>query len=141
VSDQLRDGFPFPYTVEHAKLFLAGNSPGPVSNLAIEIDGLAVGSIGCRPGQDIERVSGEIGYWLGVDYWGRGIMTEAVTAATKLFFEQLDLQRIFAVPFATNEASCRVLEKSGYRLEGLLPQSAIKDGQVRDQAQYGAYRA
>jgi [ribosomal protein S5]-alanine N-acetyltransferase len=44
--------------------------------------------------------------------------------------------RVFAVPFATNTASCRVLEKAGYVLEGRLRRSAIKDGRVIDQLQY-----
>jgi ribosomal-protein-alanine N-acetyltransferase len=48
--------------------------------------------------------------------------------------------RLFALPFADNPGSIRVLEKAGYALEGRLRQSAIKDGRVRDQCLYAAYR-
>jgi ribosomal-protein-alanine N-acetyltransferase len=55
-------------------------------------------------------------------------------------FELLELQRIFALPFADNIGSIRVLEKAGYALEGRLLQSAIKDGTIRDQLLYAAYK-
>jgi RimJ/RimL family protein N-acetyltransferase len=83
------------------------------------------------------RVSAEIGYWLGVSHWGRGIITEAVGAVTGYALAQHgDLRRLYAVPFGWNGASVRVLEKAGYRLEGRMRQSAVKDGQVIDQLLY-----
>jgi RimJ/RimL family protein N-acetyltransferase len=85
---------------------------------------------------DVERVSAEIGYWLGEAFWGRGIATDALTAVTRLAIERYHLTRLFALPFATNIASCRVLEKAGYALEGRLRRSAIKDGVILDQLQY-----
>jgi RimJ/RimL family protein N-acetyltransferase len=84
-------------------------------------------------------VSAEIGYWLGEPYWGRGIMTEALTAVTLYAIERHQLTRLFALPFAGNVASCRVLEKSGYTLEGRLRRSAIKSGVILDQLQYAFY--
>ena len=104
------------------------------------MDGAAAGGNGLEVLGDIERVSAEIGYWLGRACWTRGVMTEAVRAVTLEAFRRFDLTRIFAVPFADNRASIRVLEKAGYALEGRMPQSAIKDGRVRDQLMYGAYR-
>ena len=85
---------------------------------------------------DVERVSAEIGYWLGEPFWGRGIVTEALIAVTRYAIATHGLTRVFAVPFASNTASCRVLEKAGYVLEGRLRRSAIKDGQIIDQLQY-----
>jgi RimJ/RimL family protein N-acetyltransferase len=85
---------------------------------------------------DVERVSAEIGYWLAEPFWGRGIATEALAAVTSYAIETHGFTRVFAVPFATNPASCRVLEKAGYVLEARLRRSAIKDGQVIDQLQY-----
>jgi RimJ/RimL family protein N-acetyltransferase len=137
----LRDRFPHPYLEEHGRAFLdliARQSPARV--WAIEVDGAAAGAIGLELFGDVERVSAEIGYWLGRACWGRGIMTEAVAAVTAEAFRQYDLTRIFALPFADNRASIRVLQKAGYWLEGRLPQSAIKDGQLRDQLMFGAYR-
>ena len=55
---------------------------------------------------------------------------------TSYAIETHGFTRMFAVPFATNPASCRVLEKAGYVLEARLRRSAIKDGQVIDQLQY-----
>jgi RimJ/RimL family protein N-acetyltransferase len=86
-------------------------------------------------------VSAEIGYWLGEPFWGRGVMTAAVKAVTAEAFREFDLRRIFALPFADNPGSIRVLEKAGYALEGRLRHSAIKDGVVRDQLLFASYKA
>jgi RimJ/RimL family protein N-acetyltransferase len=142
VSIQLRDRFPYPYTQEDGRRFLEFvAATRPSTNWAIEVDGDAAGGIGLQLLTDVERVSAEIGYWLGERLWGRGIMTDAVRAATAYSFDRFQLSRIFALPFADNPASVRVLEKAGYSLEGRLPQSAIKEGVIRDQLLYGAYRS
>jgi [ribosomal protein S5]-alanine N-acetyltransferase len=138
---QLRDRFPYPYLEENGRKFLEHiTAQSPPMVWAIEVDGEAAGGIGLEPKTDVERVSAEIGYWLGQAYWGRGIVTEVVTAVTAQAFHRFDLLRIFALPFADNPGSIRVLEKAGYVLEGRLPQSTIKDGRVRDQLMFGAYR-
>jgi ribosomal-protein-alanine N-acetyltransferase len=139
---QLRDRFPHPYLEEHGRKFLdyVGRQ-SPTLVWAIEVDGEAAGGIGLELQSDVERVSAEIGYWLGRAYWGRGVMTDAVTAITLEIFRRFDLLRIFALPFADNPGSIRVLQKAGYSLEGRLPQSSVKDGRVRDQLLFGAYRA
>lgn len=141
VSIHLRDRFPFPYELEHAKTFLGwlANQPSPTV-WAIEVDGEAVGGIGIELHSDIERVSAEIGYWLGEAVWGRGIVTEALRAVTAEAFTRYELTRIYAVPFADHQASIRVLEKAGYVKEGVMRQSAIKDGRIRDQALYATYK-
>lgn len=137
----LRDRFPYPYTETHARQFLTHiATQTPQTVWAIEVDGEAAGAIGLVLMSDVERVSAEIGYWLGEAVWGRGIGTAALRAVTAEAFRRFELLRIFALPFADNVASIRVLEKAGYALEGRLPQSAIKDGIVRDQLLYGAYK-
>ncbi len=142
VSKHLRDRFPFPYQVQHGRTFLdwIGQQPMPTV-WAIEVAGEAAGGIGIERLRDVERVSAEIGYWLGESAWGHGIVTEALVAVTAEVFRQFDLTRIYALPFADNLASVRVLEKAGYALEGHLRQSAIKDGTIRDQLLYAAYKA
>lgn len=136
----LRDAFPHPYTERDARRWLAQVvSLHAESHLAIVVDDQAVGSIGYRRGEDVERVSAEIGYWLGEAFWGRGIMTDALRAATAEAFRAGELHRIFALPFAGNTTSCRVLEKAGYQIEGRLYRSAIKDGVVMDQMLYASY--
>lgn len=139
----LRDAFPHPYGAEDARAFLRMVAAmDPRTFFAITVDDEAVGGIGYTPHHDVERVSAEIGYWLGAAFWGRGITTAALTAVTAYAFERhADLRRIYAVPYAWNPASARVLEKAGYRLEGRMRQSAIKDGQVVDQLLYAILRS
>ena len=141
VSIHLRDRFPFPYELENARTFLGWLAGQPSPTVwAIEVAGEAVGGIGLELHSDIERVSAEIGYWLGEPFWGRGVATEALCAVTAEAFTRYDLTRIYAVPFADHRASIRVLEKSGYVKEGVMRHSAIKDGKVRDQALYAIYK-
>jgi RimJ/RimL family protein N-acetyltransferase len=108
----------------------------PETFFAIAVGDLAVGGIGFVLQSDVERISAEVGYWLGEAFWGRGIATEALVAVTKYAIERHRLTRLFAIPFAHNLGSCRVLEKAGYVLEGRLRRSAIKDGVILDQLQY-----
>ena len=137
VSINLRDRFPFPYTRRDAREFIKlARRMHPETFFAIAVDGLAVGGIGFVLLQDVDRVSSEVGYWLGEDYWGRGIATEALVAVTRYAIDTHGLTRIFALPFAHNAGSCRVLEKAGYVLEARLRNSAIKEGQICDQLQY-----
>jgi [ribosomal protein S5]-alanine N-acetyltransferase len=141
VARQLRDRFPHPYEPAHALGFLQWVGRQPVETVwAIAVDDEAVGGIGLQLGQDIERVSAEVGYWLGQDHWGGGLATAALQSVTAHAFARYGLTRIFAVPFAANAASIRVLEKAGYVLEGHLRRSAIKDGVVCDQRLYARYQ-
>jgi RimJ/RimL family protein N-acetyltransferase len=133
----VRDRFPHPYTARDGRAFLKRTrDQQPETAFAIDLNGEAVGGIGFQLQGDVERVSAEIGYWLGEPFWGRGIVTEALVALTEYAVVTHGLTRVFAVPFAWNQASCRVLEKAGYVLEGRLRRSAVKDGRVTDQLQY-----
>lgn len=137
VAKNLRDRFPHPYTEKDAKAFLRhATAAGDPSNLAIEVEGEAVGAVGFVPGRDIERFSAEIGYWVGERFWGRGIATEALALVTAYVFSDLNYLRLFALPFADNPASARVLEKAGYVREAVLRASSVKDGVVKDQLLY-----
>jgi RimJ/RimL family protein N-acetyltransferase len=133
----LRDRFPHPYTTRDGIGFLKHTrEQRPETAFAIALDGVAAGGIGFQLRGDVERVSAEIGYWLGEPFWGRGITTEALVAVTGHAIATHGLTRIYAIPFAWNAASCRVLEKAGYVLEGRLRRSAVKDGTIADQLQY-----
>ena len=133
----LRDRFPHPYTTRDGRAFLRhAAEQQPESAFAIALQGEAVGGIGFQLQPDVERVSAEIGYWLGEPFWGRGIATDALVALTAYAITTHGLTRVYAVPFAWNTASCRVLEKAGYTLEARLRRSAIKNGGVTDQLQY-----
>jgi RimJ/RimL family protein N-acetyltransferase len=138
----LRDAFPHPYTIADATAFLAtAAAMRPRTWFAVVVNGEAVGGIGYTLHGDVERVSAEIGYWLGTAFWGRGIMTAALRAVTAhAFQEHPELRRIYAVPYMTSTTSVHILEKVGYRLEGRMRQSAIKDGCVLDQFMYAILR-
>ena len=141
VSMHLRDRFPFPYDIDQARTFLGWILKQPAPTVwAIEVNGEAAGGIGLELHGDVERVSAEIGYWLGRAHWGHGIATEALKAVTAESFQRFDITRIYAVPFADHTASVRVLEKAGYVQEGHMRRSAIKHGIVRDQLLFAAYR-
>ena len=137
VSVHLRDRFPFPYTRKDGQGFIrAARVMQPETLFAIAVDGTAVGGIGFYLQKDVERVSAELGYWLGEPWWGRGIVSEAIVAMTRYAFDHHELTRVYALVAAGNPASCRVLEKSGYVLEGRLRRSAIRNGIVSDQLLY-----
>ena len=138
---QLRDRFPHPYSIDDARRFIAfASGANPETAFAVTVDDLPIGSVGVVLGEDVERCSAEVGYWLGESYWGRGIATRVLVGFTRYAFSVYELERLFAVPFAANTASCRVLEKAGYRLEGRMRRSAVKDGVVQDQALYAIVR-
>ena len=129
----LRDLFPHPYTIEEAHEFLQKKiAEQSATFFCIEIDGAAVVGIGFHSGQDVHRQTATVGYWLGEQFWGRGIMTEAVNAVTYFCFDNFPLRRISAEVFANNPASARVLEKAGFIFEGCLKNHVVKEGPVLD---------
>ena len=133
----LRDRFPYPYTRKDSQTWLdCVVGMKPETNFAIAVGDEAVGGIGFSIQPDVGIRSAEIGYWLGEEYWGRGIATEALIAVSNHAFENFELCRLFAHVFAWNEASARVLEKAGYSLEGRLRKSVTKDYQTIDQLMY-----
>ncbi len=136
IWNNVRDGMPHPYTEEDAHSYItmvqeeaANGSP---VNFAIDIEGEAVGGIGFVAGKDVERISAEIGYWLGEPFWNKGIMTDVVREASLLAFETLPFTRLYAGVFEKNPSSMRVLEKAGYTKEGIFRKAVIKNGEVMD---------
>ena len=137
----LRDVFPHPYSIQNAHEFLQrAISEQPTTKFCIEVEGVAAGGIGIDPGQDVHRQTAGLGYWLAEKFWGRGIMTEAVTAFTDFWFDTFPLRRIYAEAYANNSASARVLEKAGFVFEGRLKNNVIKDGKVLDSLLYAKTR-
>lgn len=139
VMDNLRDGLPFPYTVEDAKDFITAMlsaDPNVTFAFAIVVDRKVVGSIGVFRQGNIHARTGEMGYYIAEPYWGKGIGTSAVRQVSEYIFAHTDILRIFAEPFAHNIASCRILEKSGFTCEGVLRKNAVKNGVVLDMKMY-----
>ncbi len=71
---------------------------------------------------DHNHQKGELAYWVGQTYWGKGYATEAAEAMVAFGFETLELNRIHAATLTVNPASSRVMEKAGMRLEGTMKQ-------------------
>ena len=139
ISSNLRDGFPFPYTYDHGRQWIEIAKDNDCF-FAITVDDEAVGGIGLTPGEDIERISAEVGYWLGEEHWGKGIASSALKGIINYGFNEFKLERIFAVPLEQNNASRRVLEKNSFVLEGILRRSVIKSGKIYNQALYAKIR-
>ena len=142
VTGNLRDGLPKPYTEADACDYIAYARTAGEGAYAFAIDagGGAVGSIQLTRQGNIHRRTAELGSWLGRALWGRGIMTKAVEEMCRTGFEAWDIVRIYAEPFAHNAGSRRVLEKAGFRLEGVMRHSAVKNGVVRDMRLYSLLR-
>ena len=116
ILDNLRDGIPYPYTLADAKAFIQSMSeaePDSTYAFAITADGRLAGSIGAFRKENI---------------------------LCRYLFQNTDLLRIFAEPFAYNQASCRILEKAGFALEGVLRKNAVKNGKILDMKMYSIVR-
>lgn len=107
-----------------------------MTDFAIVVDGAAAGGIGFERQPDVERHSVELGYWLGEEYWGRGIVTAAVRAMCEHIFASFDVCRIQSTVFDGNPASVRVLEKAGFAFEGRLRSAVTKGGRRMDALVY-----
>jgi ribosomal-protein-alanine N-acetyltransferase len=137
----VRDRFPSPYTIEDAEGWVRHCARAmPSTDFAIEVDGEAAGGIGVVLHDDVERVSAELGFWLGEPFWGRGVMTDAVSLFVPWAFPQFALTRIYAHVFSYNVGSARVLEKAGFLREGLLRRAVIKEGRILDEWLYACVR-
>lgn len=143
IACNLRDGFPSPYTLRDAedfiRAFMAAEERLQCVR-AIAAGGKAIGSIGVFLKDDVYRKSAEIGYWLGEPFWGKGIMSSAIRQISDYAFEQYDIVRIFAEPFADNAGSRKALEKAGFQLEGILQKSVYKNGVFHDSCMYARIR-
>ena len=139
IQDNLRDGLPYPYTEQDGKEFistmLAANENDTFA-FAITVNGKVIGSIGAFRQTNIHNKTAELGYYIAEEYWGKGIMTEAVKQLCDYVFSHTDIIRIYAEPFSYNIGSCRVLEKAGFQYEGTLRSNALKNGIVLDMKMY-----
>jgi RimJ/RimL family protein N-acetyltransferase len=132
---------PHPYPDGAAEEWISGQQErfdqGAELVLGIELREGAVlcGAIGLK--LEPAHARAELGYWIGVPWWGRGYCTEAAAALLEHAFTALGLRRVFAVHFAGNPASGRVLRKLGMTHEGRLRQHDVKWGERIDLEVYG----
>lgn len=137
IAVRLQDRFPHPYTEDDARQFIDYALSAELETVfAIEVDGEAAGAAGIIFQQDVYSQTGELGYWLGEEHWGRGIVSEAVKAMVQHAFQDLGLRRVYARIFSNNLASKRVLEKAGFQFEGMARQAVLKNDKVLDVFHY-----
>jgi RimJ/RimL family protein N-acetyltransferase len=129
-----------PYTEQDAHAFLELAKDPDKIWLAITLlsDGRQIGGIGLRI--DSPHQHAELGYWIGVPYWGRGYATEAAREMLRYAFADLRLHRILASHFKHNPASGNVLRKLGMRYEGCQREHLRKWDRFVDSELYGILR-
>jgi RimJ/RimL family protein N-acetyltransferase len=133
---------PHPYPEEAAEEWIRSHTEtGEETVFAIALrDGDEfIGTIGLRVRRDYDR--GELGYWIGVPYWGRGYASEAAREVMKYGFETLNLNKIFAAHFGRNPSSGRVMQKLGMQYEGTLRQHHKKWDEYLDAVMYSTLRS
>jgi [ribosomal protein S5]-alanine N-acetyltransferase len=133
VARYMADRFPHPYTEEDARFWISLHREcETLNNFAIEVNGVVAGGIGMDPLEGERRLGAQFGYWLGREYWGKGIATAACAAFTDYVLNERAFLRLEASVYAPNQASMRVLEKCGYTCEGIMRKAIVKHGEILD---------
>lgn len=137
----LKDLMPHPYKLGDAEWFINHVSEDdPVQKMGIMIEEQVAGVIGINLNTDIYVMNAHLGYWIGEPYWGKGYMSKAVKAFIPYIFDHFDIAKIESAAFSRNHASIRILEKNGFRLEGVLRKHAFKNGEYLDESRFGLLR-
>lgn len=140
--------FPSPYTLSDGIEWVNCNlSLSPPENFVIAdpTTSLAIGGIGLKPGTDVHERSVEVGYWLGEEFWGRGVATKALVGFVGWGLGEREWEweravRVHAGVYGGNVASGRVLRKAGFGLEGCLRKHVWKEGRLLDLEVYAVLR-
>jgi RimJ/RimL family protein N-acetyltransferase len=133
IWDNVRDRLPYPYSKKDAKEWLAlVKLQKTVTTFCVEADGEMAGSVGFTMKEDVYRKSVEVGYFIGEEFWGKGIATEAIRQLIEYIQKNFDVVRIYAEVFEYNKASMKVLEKNGFYLECIRRKAAIKNKIILD---------
>ena len=135
---------PHPYPEDAAEKWIASHLPQFLDrrNVVFSIRSLqdeVYGAINLSLCMQDQR--GELGYWIGVPYWNKGICTEATARIIKYGFDELGLNKIYARHLTVNPASGRVMEKNGMKREGIQQGHVKKDGVFMDISEYGILRS
>lgn len=141
IARNLRDGFPYPYTLKDARQWLEmvkENKSDLI--LAIEVEGEAAGGIGLHGMKDVYRYNAELGYWLSEKFWGRGIISDAIGVLVNHAFTHTRWLRIYAAIYDYNTPSMRVLEKNGFTREAIHRKAVMKEGKLLDEHLYSLLR-
>jgi [ribosomal protein S5]-alanine N-acetyltransferase len=129
---------PYPYPDDGATTWIAKARPGQDFAIVLRETDEVIGGITIEVSEQHRRAS--LGYWCGVDYWGRGYATEAVSAVIGYGFRKSALNRVHAECHGDNPASRRVLEKAGMTFEGRLRLHSFRVDRFADKLQFGVLR-
>ncbi len=133
----MRNEFPYPFTSTDAEILITrAREKANTLVVAIANEQEAVGVISLLIHNDIRCHSGVLSYWIGREFWGQGIGTNAINTLTKYAFSRLGLIRVYAKVFSTNIGSIRALEKNGFHKEGHFKKGVFKEGEFIDQVLY-----
>jgi [ribosomal protein S5]-alanine N-acetyltransferase len=137
IWDNVRDFLPYPYTEKDAVEFIRTcRGEDPQVTFAVEYKGDFAGCIGLVRQTDIYKLTAEVGYWIGEPFWDLGIATGSLNLIVDYGFNQLGLVRIYTGVFDYNRASQRVLEKAGFKMEGIFEKSVLKNGKILNEYRY-----
>lgn len=107
---------PHPYRQDHAEAFVRATAADSETAFLIEQNHSPIGMVGIDRS---ESAAPELGYWLGVEFWGQGFATEAARAAIDFFFEETESEHLIAGARVANPASRNILEKCGFQWSGV----------------------
>ena len=142
IARNMVETFSYPYTLEEAEKWveIASGEKKNKSNFVIIFEGEIVGGAGFDLKDGLHDGVASGGYWLGEDYWGKGIATEVWGLVRDYAFENFDIRRMEAGVFSWNLVSMRVQEKCGFKREGCLRNRTVRFGEVCDEIMYGITR-
>ncbi len=133
-----------PYSIDDARDFIKYTKycekSGGEQCFAITLDDKLIGCVSYTVQSGCHGNSASIGYYIGKEYWHKGIMPLAVKSILEIIFQNASINRVFAEIFAENAPSARVLEKCGFVREGYLRKGIIKNGVVHDAVLYALVR-
>ena len=126
---------PHPYPDDAAEKWIASHQLGFLEKKIVvfsirSLEGALLGAI--HLSMHLEHGRGEIGYWIGLPHWNRGICTEATARVIRYGFEELGMNRIHSCYLAINPASGKVMAKNGMKQEGVRRKHIIKNGVPMD---------
>lgn len=134
---------PYPYTLRHALNFIkisqqhSGSRSREEYSFGIEIkESRKIIGVISLTHIDHQNRNAEVGYWLGKKHWGKGLAKEALFGILDFGFDNLKLVRIYANVMHPNTASVKLLEKAGFKFEGRMRKSVLKDGEWLDELRY-----
>ncbi|PEE33867.1 GNAT family N-acetyltransferase [Bacillus pseudomycoides] len=132
---------PYPYLLEHAESWIQQH-PRLIENgdaypfaVVLKDENVLIGTMTLRI--DKQHNKGELAYWIGKDYWGKGYATESAKKVMDFGFCELNLNRIWAPAMSKNQSSTQVMKKIGMTCEGTLKQDVLKWGTYEDVDIYG----